>query len=74
MEDAFCPECGRLKEDRTLPFCQDCHEDYLLDYERVRDLVRENVSLSLMELADLTGLSIRRLRQMVQFGGLRINR
>ncbi|MCM3714652.1 hypothetical protein [Halalkalibacter oceani] len=68
MEERFCPECGHVKEEWTLPFCHACYKQFRLEINQVKELLKKQPTLSVMDIARETGLSVRRLKQMLEFG------
>ncbi|WP_034746347.1 hypothetical protein [Halalkalibacter wakoensis] len=72
QESGFCTECGKVKQNQKISFCNACYEVFRNDCQKVRSLLAENPKLTILDLVNVSGFSLQRVRQMIEYGALKI--
>ena len=62
----FCPNCGKLIEDKSLSYCIDCYKNERSDYDQVRDYIRNNPNSNAMDVAKGTGIDISTISKFIK--------
>ena len=73
--DAFkCNECGHAMEYKGAEIyqCTNCDNQYLTEYGQIRKYLEENGACSMMELANGTGIKLRKIQEYISDGQLSI--
>lgn len=66
---ATCARCKRLFTKSDFEVCANCRDAELADYDKIRNALAENESLSAAAVAELTGVSLACVLRMVEHGG-----
>lgn len=67
-----CRECGHLMEFKGNDTyqCTSCEHEYISEYGRIRRYLKEHGGCSMMELAQNTGIKLRRIQAFINEGHL----
>ncbi|WP_096202440.1 hypothetical protein [Bacillus sp. FJAT-45350] len=72
MEDyGFCRECGKVKEEKSLPYCQTCYEVYRYNFEFIKDFLKHTPTANAMDISFGTNIPIERVLQYIKDGLIR---
>ncbi len=65
---ANCRECGKLITSGSGNLCADCTTVRHREMAKIRDCIRKNSGVNLLELSTHTGISTKRLLQFIHEG------
>lgn len=74
VDFGFCPECGKIRENRKLPFCQSCYEFYSADLANIKTFLKENPGASALDIVKATEVKIERILYFIREGVIKIKK
>lgn len=70
-----CTDCGKLhiRKNNVSKFCKECSEKYEQRFRFFKDQLAENRGMTLQELSEKTGISIKVIMEWVREGRIHIS-
>lgn len=65
-----CKECGKIYSHPTSPICSECKKEDELEFEKVRDYLRENANAGVNLISERTGVSVNKINRYIKNGRL----
>ncbi|OXS60432.1 hypothetical protein B1A99_08390 [Cohnella sp. CIP 111063] len=66
MELINCGRCGRLQVQKPDTLCKECQQVYIAESHLVKDYVKNNPGVTLMDVVKHTGLPLRWIKEMLK--------
>lgn len=63
-----CPRCGKLFARTFRDVCHNCYVELEKDYQRTADYLREHRGITIHELSEAVGVSIRQITRWIREG------
>jgi len=66
MELINCGRCGKLQVQKPDRLCKDCQQIYLSESHAVKDYIKNNPGVTLMDVVRHTGLPLGRIKEILK--------
>lgn len=70
----FCRDCGKVKEEKYLPYCYQCDKQFRERFAKIKAYLKENPSANAMEISRATDIAIDRVTRYIKDGLLKIRK
>jgi flagellar operon protein (TIGR03826 family) len=69
----YCPRCGKLFAKGFRDICPNCLKEIEADYEKCVAYLKEHRNITIQQLSEATGVSVRQITRFIREGRIGIN-
>lgn len=62
----FCRECGKVKEDKKLPYCRRCDQQFYERFKKIKAYLLKHPLANAMEISVNTNIPIERVTRYIK--------